>query len=318
MQQTPLSDAVIDTFDGVMSCSGRVVVVRADDHDTAVLARQAVDRLRHLERLWSRFIDTSEISRLNTADGNTVTVSGETVTLVEQLIEATALTGGAFDPTLLRPLVELGYDTSRSDGDHRTTLGRAVAVRGAIDEIDISPTRHEITLPLGTALDPGGLGKGLAADIVSHGLIAAGARGCLVEIGGDLRVRGEAPEGLAWTVAVDAPDQPPVLLSDGGVATSSSVRRTWLRDGRRHHHLIDPVSLRPTARGVVECTIAAGSAAIAEALTKVAFVNGLVDGVGFYADRGVAARIIDSDGSTVTTPGWRTLQGDRRRGDTTP
>ena len=59
---------------------------------------------------------------------------------------------------------------------------------------------------------------------------------------------------------------------------------------------------------MVECSVAAGDAATAEALTKVAVVRGLVDGVGFYADRGIAARLVDADGSVVTTPAWRELQ----------
>ena len=301
--------AEVVTFD-VMSCRGRVLV--AGGADPANSAERAVDHLEQLEQRWSRFVPTSEISRLNAAAGEPTEVSADTVTLVEHLIEAQTLTGGAFDPTLLRPIIELGYATSRSDARRRSAVPDDVAARGSVSGVVVDHRRSTITLPLGTALDPGGLGKGLSADLVVAELMRQGASGCLVEVGGDLRVAGAAPGGHAWTIAVDGDDGPPLLLASGGLATSSSRRRTWQLDGRLHHHLLDPVTLQPTDHGVVECSVAVGSAAHAEALTKVAFVRGLADGVGFYADRGIAARVVDADGSIVTTPAWRDLQGATR------
>lgn len=304
------NDTATLTFDDVMSCRGRVVVVGPD---RVPLAELAAGRLDELERRWSRFLPSSEISRLNRSGGATTTVGADTITLVEHLIDAHALTGGDFDPTLLRPIVELGYGTSRCDERHHTFIADGTAVRGSTVGIVVDRERGTITLPPGTALDPGGLGKGLAADLVADEMMRAGASGCLVELGGDLRVRGDAPGGHAWTIAVDGTDdEPPLLLAAGGVATSSTQRRTWQRDGRNHHHLLDPTTMQPTNRGVVECSVAVGTAANAEALTKVAFVRGLADGVGFYADRGIAARVVDADGSIVTTPAWRTLRGGPR------
>ena len=75
-----------------------------------------------------------------------------------------------------------------------------------------------MTLPAGIRFDPGGIGKGLAADIVTEELIAAGAAGALVSVGGDVRVRGESPGGTAWDLAIDDASRDGVELLRLGLA----------------------------------------------------------------------------------------------------
>src|SRR6185503_2885871 len=88
-----------------------------------------------------------------------------------------------------------------------------------------------VRLPAGCGFDPGGIGKGLAADKVVADLIGAGAVGACVNLGGDLRVAGDAPNGDAWTIAVEDPWSCDALadigVRYGAVATSSIARRRW-------------------------------------------------------------------------------------------
>src|SRR2546428_658254 len=72
-----------------------------------------------------------------------------------------------------------------------------------------------VRLPVGTGFDPGGIGKGLAADSVVDELRADGAAGVCVNIGGDVRVEGDSPSGEAWTVAVEHPDRPGAIARVG-------------------------------------------------------------------------------------------------------
>jgi thiamine biosynthesis lipoprotein len=293
-----------------MSCDASVIVVAdaASAVDGVDLARRAVIRLTELEQRWSRFLPTSELSGLNRAGGSPRTASADTVRLVEALAQAWHITDGAFDPTLLGTLVELGYAASRDDATQRTSLDVRVHPRGRPAGILVDRASRVVQLPTGTTLDPGGLGKGLAADIVTAELLAAGAAGALVEIGGDLRVVGRPPEDDAWTVAI-APTAAGersriVRLSDGGVATSSSRLRTWQADGRGHHHLISPRTRRSTATDVVSCTVLAGSAASAEAFTKVAFVEGRRPALDVFEQRSLAASITTDDGVQHTSSSW--------------
>ena len=294
-----------------MSCRATVVVTAgvSTPDNGAMLARHAVARLHELEHRWSRFLPTSEISGLNSANGEPRIASSDTVRLVRALVEAWHATDGAFDPTLLGTLVELGYAASRDDATLRTSLAPGTALRGQPAEILVDAASGWVRLPRGTTLDPGGLGKGLAADMVAEELTASGAAGVLVEIGGDIRVIGTPPTGDAWSIDIAALSEHEsprrVELVDGGVATSTSRLRTWRRDGQLRHHLVDPRTLRPADTGAISCTAIAGSAAWAEAFTKVAFAERIPSAVSQFDARGLAASITGGDAVHHTSRAWK-------------
>lgn len=286
-----------------MSCDVSVVTVG----ESAMSPADAINRLHQLERRWSRFLPDSELSQLNASAGQEVTVSADTLRLVVALVEAWHLTNGAFDPTLLVPIVGLGYAASRDDATLHTSLAPLAAPKGRPERVMVDPVRSTITLPVGTSLDPGGLGKGLAADIVAKELRSSGAEGALVEVGGDLRVSGTAPDDDAWTIAVrhgtgDAYDI--VRLRDGGVATSTTRLRTWEQHGTPRHHLIDPATLEPTTGDTVAATAIAGTAAWAEAMTKPAFVLGPRGALKLAEHHGVAVNVTTQTGGQVATSTW--------------
>src|SRR5438552_5965287 len=160
-------------------------------------------RLADLERRWSRFLPDSEVSRLNEAGGRLVTVSDETRLLVERALTGWRITGGLFDPTVLGDVVRAGYDRSFDRLGPLAAAGSSTWERGACGVV-VTDDGH-VRLPPGVAFDPGGVGKGLAADLVAGELVAAGAAGACVNVGGDIRVRGVAPGGGAWRVDIEDP-----------------------------------------------------------------------------------------------------------------
>lgn len=294
-----------------MSCSATMTLAVGDHTDANRVLDRAVARLGQLERRWSRFVDDSEITGLNQANGQPRRCSSDTVALVSAMVAGWTLTDGRFDPSLLGPLVELGYDTSRTDGSTAPRLLIGSGFGRRVDLITIDPDAGVVQLPAGVTLDPGGVGKGLAADIVAAELVdALGGRavaGAAVEIGGDIRVLGRGPDDGAWSIAIAHPDEGAtefVRLCDGGIATSSTRLRTWSRGRVRHHHLIDPRSRRPTTSGVAGCTVIAGSAALAETFTKVAFVDGAALALDRFAAHGLAARVIGDDALVDRTTSW--------------
>lgn len=167
--------------------------------------------------------------------------------------------------------------------------------------------------------DPGGIGKGLAADLVTAELLAAGAAGACVNLGGDLRVAGRAPGAPAepgapgWGVGVENPfgRQLAAVLSlhDGGVATSSRLRRRWTGPGQApSHHLIDPRTGLPAASGLASVTVVAASAWQAEWLTKAAFLAGAAAGSALLERLGAAGALITDGGSILHTAGLHEFQ----------
>ncbi len=292
----------------VMSCDATVLAQHDDDQVAAHAIAGAVHRLHRLDRLWSRFRSTSEVSGLNRAGGDARRVSDDTIRLLDAMVAGWSATDGAFDPTLLGPLVGLGYATSRDDGSLRTSLDASVRPGGRVDRVRIDRSANTVRLPVGTVIDPGGIGKGLAADLVVDELLAAGCDGALVEIGGDVRVGGRAPADAGWSIAVPSVDgaggRSVVRLAAGAVATSGVHRRQWVTDGQHHHHLIDPVRQRPTDHGVHSCTVVAGTGAWAEVFTKVAFVRGADQAIEVYERRGLAAAVTTASGELRTTSAW--------------
>jgi thiamine biosynthesis lipoprotein len=283
-----------------MGSEAHVIVVGGP----ADLAQRAQDRIAQLERRWSRFVDNSEINALNRNAGYPVQVSPETAELVQRAIDAWRLTSGLFDPTVLGAVIRAGYDRSFE------TLGSTPPPAESDLELgagDIEILDRLIRLPAGTGFDPGGVGKGLAADIVAEELQAAGATGACVNLGGDLRVFGTNPDGDAWTVAVDHPlhAQPVTRLgiTNGAVATSTTLRRRWTTGNETRHHLIDPTTGNPSTTDLTFVTVVAGYAWAAEVLAKAALLRGTPRHFDLLASIGAEAIAIDDRGHVYATPG---------------
>jgi FAD:protein FMN transferase len=170
--------------------------------------------------------------------------------------------------------------------------------------VELVPELYAITLPEGVAIDPGGMGKGLAADLTAQLLVDSGADGALVNLGGDLRALGRAPTAEGWIVTVDDPIRPTsellrLALLAGAVATSSRLRRRWRTTAGDAHHIIDPSTGRPADSDVVAVTVVAGEAWWAEALTKSLFLAG----PGGLAELdGVHAVVVTAGGARHATP----------------
>jgi thiamine biosynthesis lipoprotein len=290
-----------------MGCSLHVVVVGGPSG----LARWACERVGDLERRWTRFRDDSELAALNRCAGEAVEVSPETFMVVSRAVAAWWATGGWFDPTVLRAVELAGYDRSYEHLGATVPLGQAAVVEvPGCAGIDLDAARSAVRLPAGVGLDLGGIGKGAAADIVVGEALGAGAAGVMVNIGGDLRAEGTAPDAHGWVVAVEDPRVPDrelarLALASGAVATSSRLARTWARPGGgRAHHLIDPAAGRPAAGAALAATVVAGEGWWAEALAKAALLAGPAEGPALLDGAGLPGLVVDDAGGTHPSAAW--------------
>ncbi|MGI9187728.1 MAG: FAD:protein FMN transferase [Gaiellales bacterium] len=203
-------------------------------------AQVAADAVATGERLWSRFQTTSDVARISQGAGTAVEVAPATLDIVEAARDWSLHTGGLFQPLIADALRDWGYRGGVGD-DAPTSAPRPIAPVG---EILISRQTGTVTIPKGTALDLGGIGKSWAA--VRAGELLADRcddERLIIDAGGDLAIiRGSHRIETAAGA---------VLAHEGeGVATSSSERRQWqLGDGTLAHHLIDPRTGAPSARG---------------------------------------------------------------------
>lgn len=255
-----------------MGTDVHVVVHGSEAQAAAAAARRRID---DLEDRWSRFRPTSEISRLAQRSGAPCLVSDDTFLLIERAVEAWGATAGRYDPTVGAAMVLNGYDRdfarlARTDSLDLRPAGPAAAAPGC-DDVVLDAELRLVIIPEGTLLDPGGVAKGLAADLLSSELIAAGADGVAVNVGGDLRVRGLGPDEGRWPISIEDPLRPGeelrrIAVYDRGVATSSVLRRRWRHLGVARHHVIDPRTGLPAATALAGVTVIANDAWWGEAV----------------------------------------------------
>ncbi|MBT2492917.1 FAD:protein FMN transferase [Streptomyces sp. ISL-96] len=284
----------------VMGSTGHLLVAGRPE-----LVAHARLRLEELESLWSRFRADSELCRLNASPpGRWVPLSRPTVALVRQAVRAWEVTGGLFDPTVLPALESAGYSRSFAELAEGVPYADDPGPAPGCAGIEIEDDR--VRLPPGVRLDLGGIGKGYAADLVAGELLASGAEGACVNLGGDVRTAGSRPGAGEWVVAVEDEAKPGtdlawLALAEGAVATSTRLRRRWRRQGREMHHLIDPGNGAPAAGQVA---VVAAEAHWAEALAKAALIAGPIDGRTLLEDQGVAGLLVTEEGTAHPAGPW--------------
>lgn len=268
------------------------------------------------EARWSRFRPDSEIRR--GVPGVAGPVSEETAELAALALEALDRTDGWFDPRLGGHLCAAGYDRTLDLVQTGApipprTAPPLPAVRPAIGRRADGPT---LTVPPGVELDLGGIAKGHSADRALAAVLATGAHGACINLGGDLRCAGASPTGDGWWCALDhgpgaAASALAIGLAHGAVATSTTRRRRWTTTCGEAHHLLDPHTGHPAGNDRRSATVVAATAATAEVLTKVALLAPWDDAERLLAAEGGVGLVSLDDGSTRAIGDIAPLLADR-------
>ena len=144
-------------------------------------------------------------------------------------------------------------------------------------------------------VDLSGYAKGYAVDALAELLDGHGFKDYLVEIGGEIRVRGQNAAGADWAIAIEKPQagsrsvQTIVRLTDVALATSGDYRNFFEVDGRRYSHTIDPATGRPVEHNAASVTVIDPSTARADGLATALLVMGPEDGLAFAEQNELAA-----------------------------
>ena len=192
----------------------------------------ALAEIERLEQCWSRFRRDSELASLCTRAGEWVEVSAAMLLALTCASDLHRVTDGLFDPTILDALERAGYDRTFEEvapDDRARARRRSRSPSPASTASRSTSTRAAFAYPRGVRVDLGGLGKGLAADLVSRGLVDRGARSALVSLGR----RHASARGASGRRVVGA----------GGASARRDARRLRppaRRRGARVEHAPDP------------------------------------------------------------------------------
>jgi thiamine biosynthesis lipoprotein len=260
--------------------------------------------VRRCERRWSRFLASSELSRLNAAAGRTVVLERDTYELVAAAVSSWQLTQGRFDPTVEPAMCAAGYERSFDEASRSSS---PTSPSPGCAGIELDDDLGSVRLPEGVRLDLGGIAKGHAADLAAGAMVDAGAAGAVADLGGDVACAGIAGAD-GWAIGIADPFRPDALaavvrVGSGAVATSSVLRRRW-RDGTRElHHLIDPRTGAPSRSDLAAVSIVAATAAWAEVLAKATLIGGAAQARRAVSDAGATGIAFTLEGEAIVLPG---------------
>jgi thiamine biosynthesis lipoprotein len=272
--------------------------------DEAAIRRafaDAVAEIRRIEALMTTW-HPSEITRINDAAGAApVDVSQETYDLVAESVHASVISKGAFDITFesLHGLWKFDEDLD----PHPPTEAEVKAKLGLVSyhHVKLDPAKHSVFLDTrGVRIGLGGIAKGYAVDKAAAVLDRAGIESFYAQAGGDLFTRGRKPNGEEWQAGIRDPrgtkDQFFALLpvSNHAFSTAGDYERSYLVNGKRYHHIIDPHTGFP-ATASRSVTIYAPTALVADEIDDAVFILGPKEGFELVeATEGVGAVVVDA------------------------
>ena len=255
----------------------------------------------HYEQLLSPTIETSEVSQINRAQGNPVTVSEETAELIRLGIEYGELSHGKFDITVASATDLWNFhDNEEKNLPDDNELAEAVS---HIDYHNVKIDGNTVTLTDPDArIDLGGIAKGYIADKLKEYLKDQDIEHALINLGGNMLALGGRPDGSDFKIGIQKP-----FATDGTVLTSLSVtdqsvvssgnyERYFEQDGVIYHHILDPDTGYPIQNNLYQVTIISDSSVQGDALSTTCYALGLEDGMELIKSMdGVEAVFVTND-----------------------
>jgi FAD:protein FMN transferase len=268
-----------------------------------------VEKILHdFDMSLSLYVDSSILSKVNRNED--VILDPYFLNAFKKSAEITRITNGAFDITV-GPLVKawgFGPDAHKFFTESkRDSLLKFVGM----DKVKIENGKIKKSDP-GVDLDFNAIAQGYSVDVVSEYFESKGIRSFLVEIGGEVRVKG-VKEGVLWRVGIDRPSddnmlpgndlQAIVSLKDRSLATSGNYRKFYVENGVKYSHTIDPRTGYPARNQLLSATIVADECATADGIATACMVMGkekTIEFLGFHSEYDAFLVFSDDSGDYKT------------------
>ncbi len=259
------------------------------------------------ENLLSKTIATSDISRINAANGQSVAVDPETWEIIRRAKEISAMTDGAFSITVA-PLSAM-WDFTGGTNKMPTDAARTAALPLVNDQAIQLGEGYTVTLPAGMMIDLGGIAKGYIADKAAE-LMRGRVYGAILSLGGNVYVIGDKPDGSKNSIAIQNPFDTTaaymgiVYTKNCSVVTSGTYERFFEKDGVRYHHILDPKDGLPARSDLVSATFVMESSMTADALATACIVMGSEKSLALANEHGFDALFITNQGELLPSTGF--------------
>ena len=282
-----------------------ILVVGLDGDEAWRIARAAETEVRRIEARYSRFLPSSDLTRINAVAevGGDIDIDDETAGLISFAQRCHSLSAGAFDITA--GVLRRAWNFSKSELPSQDQI-ETLLPRVGLEKVSLNLGRLSFARS-GMELDFGGLAKEYAADRAAEVCLALGATSGFVNLAGDVRIIGPQPQGEAWRIGVKAPadaatSASAISLTQGGLATSGDYERFIEVQGRRYGHILDPRTGWPVV-GARSVTVVADRCLAAGALSTAAMAVGPI-AADWLSSLKVAWLIIEEQGRIQHSENW--------------
>ncbi len=278
------------------------------EDDYADVPDMIIRRVGEIENKMSAFKTHSEISIIAANAGKRpVAVSDEVYAILDEALEISRASCGAFDITV-RPLTKLwDFGHGKSAIPNASALEDANSLVGYKDLVLDSKNKTAFLKKSGAKIDLGGIAKGYAADEAKRLLTENGINSALINFGGNVVTVGNSFKGSPWKIGIQNPlslrgqSVLTIELSDKTVVTSAVNERFFLKNGRRYHHILNPLTGQPAASGLLSVSVIADRSMLADALSTAAFVLGAREGIKLIRSYGAEAIFITENGDILSS-----------------
>ncbi|WP_076418582.1 FAD:protein FMN transferase [Colwellia sp. UCD-KL20] len=275
------------------------VIVENDSIDTQLLQKDIDSALVNVNQEMSTYIPDSELSRFNQLrSSEPVTLSKGLARVVKEAIRLGKLSNGKLDVTV-GPLVNLWgfgpeYRLEKVPSDELLEQTKSKVGIENIELVDgrLSKKIDELYIDLST------IAKGYGVDLIAELVESRGIHNYLVEIGGEMRLKGFKDTGELWHIAIEKPVtteravQQVVVPKNNAVATSGDYRNYFESNGQRFSHIIDPATGKPINHKLVSVTVIHPSSMTADGLSTALMVMGEKEALAFAEENEIAAYFI--------------------------
>ncbi|HLO79681.1 MAG TPA: FAD:protein FMN transferase [Chitinophagaceae bacterium] len=253
--------------------------------------RQSIDSIfKQIDLSMSTYVPGSIVSRLNRND-TTVLVDDHFATVFKKSMEVSENTKGLFDITVA-PLVN--------------AYGFGSIKKGPVDEKQVDSLLHYIGYTKvrlmdkklvkespQVMLDFNAIAQGYTVDVLASFLESKGVHNYLIELGGEIRAKGNKLDGSPWTIGIEQPDESPndgialnttISLQNKALATSGNYKKFFVERGHKYTHIINPITGLPAKSNLLSATVIADDCMTADAYATAFMVMGLDSAKQFLSD----------------------------------
>ncbi|MEJ6951602.1 FAD:protein FMN transferase [Natronospora cellulosivora (SeqCode)] len=311
--ETPLKDTptvsnsafIMDTF----------IQMQLYGTENPEVINKSFDRLREVENLFSKNIETSDVYRINNNAGQEVEVHANTIKIIQKAKEYSELTSGKFDVSI-GPLLELwGIGTENPRVPREEEIEEAKA-KVDYRNIEVNEEKQTVRIQENMKLDlPAIVKLGYSGSELREIIRdAEDLPAAFISLGGDVLVFGDKPDGSTWRIGIQDPRIQQYrgnlalaveLTGDNIITTSGNYERYFIEDGELYHHIFDPDTGRPVQNNLRSVTLITDNSFDADVFATSLYIMGLEKGMEFVKNHleNTEAIFITDDLKAIATAG---------------